>query len=286
MTALVLTFNSPELLTHCLAAVSSQTVPPRRVLVVDNASAHPVDDLVDRVPGGQVLRLADNLGPAGGHAAGLRAFLESDSEWAWIMDDDCVPRPDALARQLALALERPGRRVVMATMVERDAGHVTNTEGWCCVLLPRAVVEAVGVPRADFFWWVEDTEYLQWRIPRAGFEVVRSETATVAVGRDREDESKPAWKYYYEVRNLVYYRMWIQRPSGPGDRKQQAFHRRFGKACRSTGRFVARVVVRERSRRADKLVHIARGVYDGATGRLGRTITPSTADRPLAPTGK
>ena len=69
------------------------------------------------------------------------------------------------------------------------------------------------MPNPDLFWWTEDTEYLQWRIPSAGFEVVWTERPVLSVSRGRPDAAKPAWKYYYEARNQVYYRLYVQHTS-------------------------------------------------------------------------
>ena len=63
---------------------------------------------------------------------------------------------------------------MMASMVDRDTGATTNTLGWCAVLIPRVAVDAVGLPQAELFWWTEDTEYLQWRLPNGGFPLERS----------------------------------------------------------------------------------------------------------------
>src|SRR5205823_1041867 len=137
-----------------------------------------------------------------GYAAGLADFLSGTASFAWLMDDDCQPAPDALERQLEAMGGRP--QAVLAMMVDDNTHAETNTHGWCAVLLDRKVVETVGVPNADLFWWTEDTEYLQWRIPRAGFTTIRARDAIVRVGRSRDDQAKPAWKYYYEARNQTY----------------------------------------------------------------------------------
>jgi GT2 family glycosyltransferase len=277
--AIVLTFDSRLALARCLDALTVQTHPLDEIVVVDNASRVPVDDLVARTPRARLLRLPENAGPAGGYAAGLTDFLASGDARAWLVDDDCVPAPEALAEQLELA---DGRTVVLATMVDHDTRQVTNTQGWCGVLLPHAVVEAVGVPDADLFWWNEDTEYLQWRIPRAGFTVVRSDAARVDVSRSRST-AKPAWKYFYEARNQVYYRVHTQRPSPePGTRVPRVHTRRvrWGRAARTVTRLGTRAVVRERVERGTKLRMVLAGARDGVRGRLGRTVAVDTADRP------
>jgi GT2 family glycosyltransferase len=291
--AIVLTFDSRAALARCLTAIAAQTHPPDEVLVVDNASAEPVDDLVGAAANARLLRLPENVGPAGGSAAGLTEFLASGHEYAWLIDDDCVPAPDALGAQFDLARSPFGHgagagqdatTVVLATMVDHTTREITNTQGWCGVLVPRAVVAAVGVPDAALFWWNEDTEYLQWRIPRAGFTVVRSEHARVDVSRTRVT-GKPPWKYYYEARNQVYYRVHTQRPRGPkgGARVRRHLTRRvrWWRATRSVSRLGARAVVRESGDRRAKLAMVWRGTRDGIAGRLGATVPVDTPDRPI-----
>lgn len=277
--ALVLTHNSRRAVQRCLGAIGRQTSPPSAVLVVDNASDEPIADLLVDSRGSQVLRLAENLGPAGGYAAALEAFLTSSYDIAWVMDDDCEPRPDSLDTLLAAYTPR---RVLLSKMIDRDTGEVVNTHGWCGVLLPRLVVESVGVPTAELFWWTEDTEYLQWRIPRAGFELVRCEHAIVEVSRARTAADKPAWKYYYEARNQVYFRLWTQHFSGRGTVPRYLKARvRLWRAARSVLKLAARSVLRERQGRMRKAGMVVYGALDGTRRRLGRTVVPDDAHRPV-----
>jgi rhamnopyranosyl-N-acetylglucosaminyl-diphospho-decaprenol beta-1,3/1,4-galactofuranosyltransferase len=276
--AVVLTFDARPALEECLAAIRSQTRPVDMILVVDNASAEPVDDLVLGTPDADLLRLAENRGPAGGYAEGLNAFLASDATRAWVIDDDCVPAPGALAAQLAITKRAP---VVLARMLDRDSCEVADTQGWCGVLLAREVVETVGVPDPALFWWNEDTEYFQWRIPRAGFRVERCAAAEVSVRRTRPDAAKPAWKYYYEARNQVYYRHVTQRPRSRPVPRVLSRRVRYGRATRSVGKLLARSLLRERAQRGRKLAMVCRGTLDGLCGKLGRTVPVDDPDRPL-----
>jgi hypothetical protein len=102
---------------------------------------------------------------------------------------------------------------LLATVRWSETGETIRGNGWWGALIPRAVVERVGVPNAELFWWTEDAEYLQWRIPQAGFEVVWTKAPISEVSRGRPDATKPAWKYYYEARNQVFHRLHVQRPS-------------------------------------------------------------------------
>lgn len=42
------------------------------------------------------IRLAKNLGVAGGFKEGMRRAAEAGNDWCWIMDDDVIPEQDAL----------------------------------------------------------------------------------------------------------------------------------------------------------------------------------------------
>jgi GT2 family glycosyltransferase len=274
--AVILTYNARRSLERCLAAIAAQTTPPGGIMITDNASDESVVGLA-AAQGTVVVRLAENLGPAGGYAAALTGFLESGLDWAWIMDDDCVPSPRALEAQLRLA--RPDR-IVLATVSWAETGETVRGNGWWGALIPRAIIERVGVPNADLFWWTEDTEYLQWRIPQAGFEVVWTEDPVVTVSRGRPDATKPAWKYYYEARNQVYHRIHVQRASGRPVPYHLRLRVRAGRAGRSIVALAARVALREEDDRAKKLLMIGRGTLDGIRGRLGRTVPADVPDRP------
>jgi hypothetical protein len=290
--ALVLTHNAPEAVAHCVDALRQQTRPPDRILVIDNASVPPVG--ADAIGAStarsaaatpvEVLRFDENLGPAGGHARGLRSFLDTSYRWAWILDDDITPEPDALERLLAANGVGQPPALLHSTTIDSATGDSANTQGWCGVLVAREIVETVGVPNEELFWWTEDTEYLQWRIPRAGYEVHRVPDAVVRVSRSREGAGKPAWKFYYETRNQVYHRLWVQRPgpTKPVPRHLRVRVRTY-RAAKAATKLFGRALFREHDRRIEKARLVLRGAFDGVRGRLGRTIPADEAHRPVAP---
>jgi GT2 family glycosyltransferase len=234
-----------------------------------------------------VLRLPKNLGPAGGYAAGLRAFLESRGSWAWVLDDDCFARPGALDAQLDAAEAAIGARrpLVLAHAVDADTAEVMPGMGWWGALVPREAVEQVGVPNEALVWWTEDTEYLQWRIPGAGFPVLACNDAVVEVSRTRVPGEKPPWKFYYEARNQVYHRLWVQRPdpSLPRPRptpRHLKVRIRVRRSWQAVWRLGARALFTERTGRVHKVRMVAWGTLDGVRGRLGETVPLGAADRP------
>jgi rhamnopyranosyl-N-acetylglucosaminyl-diphospho-decaprenol beta-1,3/1,4-galactofuranosyltransferase len=95
--AVMVTFNRLARLQDSLARVLSE--PLARVLVVDNASTDGTGDWLAGVqdPRLTVLRLPDNMGGAGGFAAGMAALADMDPDWILLLDDDAWPEPGAVS---------------------------------------------------------------------------------------------------------------------------------------------------------------------------------------------
>jgi GT2 family glycosyltransferase len=207
-----------------------------------------------------VLRLGTNTGPAGGHAAGLRAFLDSPATFAWIMDDDCVAEPQCLEELLGAVTRNPPSSIFLPLWIDAVTRDAVYQPAWCGVLLPRRVVEGVGLPREDFVWWAEDTEYLTARMAANGVEVRRCELAVVEHQRLRGLQPRPPWKTYYEVRNTVYFRSRVQNGN---------VRVRIWRATKVLAKLLAKAVTSTSHDRRTQLIAYTRGLGDGVLGRLG-----------------
>ncbi len=254
--AVVLTHNAPDSLTRCLRAIANQTVPPESIMVVDNASRPPatLGPLAEPLPTASLVRSEVNTGPAGGYALALQRFVDSGSLHAWVLDDDMHPEPECLERLWALASAEPESAFVFPTSRQPD-GSLGNWPSWCGFLIARQIVEAVGLPLQELFWWAEDTEYLQWRIPQAGYVRQVAHDAIVEHDAIRQGDSVPLWKYYYEARNMLFVHLHVKR--------------RIGHYPRNISKLVGRALLREGNGRWRRLAVIVRGLSDGARGRLG-----------------
>jgi rhamnopyranosyl-N-acetylglucosaminyl-diphospho-decaprenol beta-1,3/1,4-galactofuranosyltransferase len=257
--AVVVTYNRLPLLQRLLERLDA--VPGlAEVLVVDNASTDGTGEwlagLGDRDPGDEHpmapvagRTLAENGGGAGGFHDGLAWALERGADLVWLMDDDGVPTPDCLARllendgldfwgpavlaeqdpdRLCFPIRLPGGTRVVHRMSDveaaaRDgliAGVVIPFNG---VLVTRDLVERIGYPRAEFFIWGDDVEYL-WRAERAGARIATVVDAhflhpatddlgtPMAFGRTTYNHTESDLKHYCMARNnllnLRQYRGW------------------------------------------------------------------------------
>jgi rhamnopyranosyl-N-acetylglucosaminyl-diphospho-decaprenol beta-1,3/1,4-galactofuranosyltransferase len=267
--AVVLTHNAPDTLGRCLEAIAGQTAPPEAVLVVDNASHPPVppDTSCASIPL-TVVRSEVNTGPAGGWAQGLSEFTALGFGHAWVLDDDMVPDPSCLERLWEVARRDPDTAFVFPISRQSD-GSYGLWPSWCGFVVSRPIVEAVGLPLAELFWWAEDTEYLQWRIPEAGYPRQVVDYALVDHTAVRQGDGVPLWKYYYESRNMLYLHLHVKH--------------RLGRYPRNVSRLLARAVFREKGGRLRRVAVMTRGLADGARGRLGiRYPVEPMRERPTA----
>ena len=233
--AVVVTHNRKELLLQCLDAIARQAHPVAGVLVVDNASTDGTEEALAKSGLGarlrlDYLRLERNGGGAEGFHYGVRHSLASGADWIWLMDDDTIARPTALAELLKAseAVNGSARPQLLYSRVEWSDGNVhpmnrphvlrRNPEllvasvgrgllplraaTFVSLLLSRDAVDRVGLPARHFFFQADDIEYTA-RVLRDGHgffvpsSVVehRTQTKHTAVDDHR--------RFYYHARNTV-----------------------------------------------------------------------------------
>ncbi|GAB7218010.1 glycosyltransferase [Dickeya oryzae] len=98
--AIVVTRDRPILLREVIAALLQQSLPLGKIIIVDNASGAPTQELLTEFQHQcAILRLEQNTGGTGGFTHGL-VFAQSFSEieYFWLMDDDAVPEKCALEK--------------------------------------------------------------------------------------------------------------------------------------------------------------------------------------------
>lgn len=265
--AIVLTFSAPDSLERCVRSIATQTHPPDRALIIDNAGNPPVDRsllqmLTDHGIHAMLHTMAHNTGPAGGHCCGLDDFLHGSYDVAWVMDDDCEPEPNALEGLLAAHDARKQPALVYPTWRDPN-GKDVSYPAWCGVLIPRAIVQDVGLPLADLIWWMEDTEFLHFRIRWAGYESIRLDDAIVVHRQVRRRAAPPIWKTYYEIRNTIFVELYCQQG------RTTKRYRPFFVMARTTARITGRSLL-QKGHRLEHLIAVFRGIVDGFLKRLGQ----------------
>ncbi|MHA7281790.1 glycosyltransferase [Arthrobacter sp. TMS2-4] len=189
----VTTFNRAALLQELLESIAALRPAPAAVVVVDNASSDGTGDVLAdiRLPVPLIVeRLPVNAGGSGGFAAGVARALEEGADWLWLMDDDVVVLPDALAsfepwmsRYSCIHGRRydaAGRPFFWQHVLDEYTGvHLpvrgdvfagspvfhTNVACFEGMLIAADVVREIGLPDARFFLNGDDLTY-GWLVSR------------------------------------------------------------------------------------------------------------------------
>lgn len=288
--AIVVTYNRREVLAEALDAIAAQSTAPQSVCVVDNASQDGTEEMVrHRFPSVEYLRLADNTGPAGGFAAGLRHHEGRAPGYFWFLDDDSRPQPHALERVLEVAhrLPRGGAVGLDGGILRRGVPHHGAGRGadggsdgghslgagvrrcdfilWDGAVISRPVVAEIGYPRAELFIMMEDIEYTN-RIAAAGWDVVVLDEPLIErghLGSGGDGSQSPPWRGYYQTRNHLLLA-----------REHRSLPELVSWAGRSLRLVAGAVLVLDRRR--DRVGMRLLGAWHGARGLSGRRVDPAS----------
>jgi len=221
--AVVVSYNRQELLTECITALRNQTRRPDAILVVNNGSTDNTEQWL-REQTDITFITQSNTGSGGGFNTGINWAYKAGYSWIWCMDDDGYSKEDALEN--LLKSEAPVRSLMNCAVVSKedkksfvwktgqyktidevnesvinDIGHPFNG-----TLIHRSIVEKVGVPKAAFFLWGDESEYY-YRIVKKNNIPVFTVTASIhyhppsSFNYKQDWEYTSSWKMYYYVRN-------------------------------------------------------------------------------------
>lgn len=203
-TAIVaVTYKRQELLMLLMGSILLLEDPIWRVVIVDNENSPKTKEIVEAtndlaeeqwgLPSADAqgntkrfvyLAQEENLGGSGGFSAGTQCAYDLGAEWFWLMDDDVIVEPDALAKLEKWASRFDviqGRRynfddspfywqyhfivslgipdpVAPAGFDEKNY-RTMNTACFEGGLFRRNVVQQIGIPDARFFIYWDDTIY-------------------------------------------------------------------------------------------------------------------------------
>lgn len=260
---MVVAWNRRDLLARALDGLAAQTRRPDAVVVIDNASTDDSATLAsEHLVVSEVVGLPTNTGGAGGFAAGIAvAMCRHAADLVWIMDDDTVPEPGALAALLDARERYAGEVVVAASRADWHDGreHPMNTPrerfglsaaeraaadavdaravrsaSFVSILIAGDAVHAHGLPEAAYFLWNDDFEYTA-RLLRHGVGLYvpasRVRHLTKVFGSSDAD---PGPRFRNEVRNKV----WLFTRSDALGVRDRALY--LGSTLRRWGRMLAR----------------------------------------------
>lgn len=233
VTVVIVNWNAGDILARCISHLLAQTLPPSRILLIDNGSSDKsVEPLLD-LPGVEVHRLGHNFGFAGGNN---RALEMCDTQYVALLNPDAFAEPDWLEKLVKAADAHPevaafgSRQMVYGEANTVDGlGDVYHASGsvWrgghgqlmldaalesneifspCAgaALYRRDVLNKVGGFDEDFFCYMEDVD-LGFRIRLAGYRAMYVPDAVVQhVGSATTGGQRSDFSVYHGHRNLVW----------------------------------------------------------------------------------
>ena len=190
VTAVIVTYNRKELLLECISAIQNQINYIPDIIIVDNNSSDGTREVLeDYIEKKEIIyyNTGSNLGGAGGFQYGIRKAVELGYEYLWVMDDDCIPQPEALSTLLKVSQEKKefgflSSKVLWkdGSICEMNAQRKTMTRdvrdfsrpvipivmsSFVSLFLSARVVKELGLPIKEFFLWTDDWEFTR-RISR------------------------------------------------------------------------------------------------------------------------
>jgi len=192
--AVIVTYNRKALLEESIRALKGSES-ACDIMVIDNASSDGTEELIrglinedfsqSKNPGRIIYhRMQQNLGGAGGFSFGVKQAYEDGYKHIWLMDDDCIVKPDSL-KQLENAAGKLNddygylcskvlwtdgsicktnvQRYPMAKRIKDFESEIVrvNYATFVSMYFKREVVKEVGLPIKDLFIWSDDLEYTQ-----------------------------------------------------------------------------------------------------------------------------
>lgn len=183
--AIIVTYNRIILLKECIQRILGQTA-SCDILIVDNASSDGTQEYMkntyrdfDNVI---YINTEKNLGGAGGFNYGMRWAVENGYEFVWVMDDDCMPKEDALQYLLEFEKKYSNKYGYLSSKVLWKDGSICKMNiprktmfrpicdfetnftpitmaSFVSLFIPTKIIQEVGLPIKEFFIWTDDWEF-------------------------------------------------------------------------------------------------------------------------------
>jgi GT2 family glycosyltransferase len=234
----LLSWNGRDDTLAALASLAAVTYPELAPIVVDNGSSDGIGEaLAAAFPSVELIRSEQNLGFAEGSNVGIRRALERGAGYVLLLNNDVEVEPGFVGALVEEARRRPDAGALCSKILYLDppdliwfagasfdprAGYNGRQRGYrelddgrfdevvesdracgASMLVPRRVLEEVGLFDPALFAYSEDTEW-SLRARRAGYHhyVVPASKVWHKVSVASGGESSPA-TLYYDLRNTL-----------------------------------------------------------------------------------
>jgi GT2 family glycosyltransferase len=236
VTIITINYNQAELTCELLASLEKTTYPNKEIIVVDNGSdENPEQVIKEKFPAVQVIVSPENLGFAGGNNLGIVAskgnyllFLNNDTEvdpgFLEPLVDMFEANPNAGAASSKILYHNSDETIQYAGSgsidhftgrskrigwMERDNGQYddlreTNLAHGAAMMVPRAIINKVGMMPEFFFLYYEEVDWCE-SIKKAGYKIYYVPSSKVYHKESMSIGKESVLKTYYLTRNRLLY---------------------------------------------------------------------------------
>ena len=235
--AVVVTYNRLEKLKKTLASYAAQTLPPKYLVVVNNASTDGTAAFLEEWKGKEgpfqkiIITSEENLGGSGGFYLGQKKAMDLEADWVMLADDDAYPEPDYLegmkryidthdAAKLSIVCGKVMERgtpvnihraylknkwvrnfqeFIPQSFYERDSFE-PDFVSYVGILIHKQKLKEAGLVNKDYFIWYDDTEHSH-RLKKLG-KIICVPSYSMLHDVD-EVNGTLSWKTFYGFRNNV-----------------------------------------------------------------------------------
>jgi len=292
--AIILNWNTAADTLACVDSIHAIDNPNLSVIIIDNASTDSSWEKLRQVASTTDITLIQsgaNLGYAGGNNVGIRAALDWQADYIWILNPDTTVDPRCLNELLKAAEEHPRAGIFVPKILYKDRPRTiwyaggdydlmrAQTNHWglgaedegrfdytsckvtfatgCSLFVRRNVFEQIGLLDERYFLYWEDTQF-SGKALRAGYDICYVPAARVwhqlMASSGQHDGRSPTYDYY-TLRN----RLWYIREEHEGWTKISAYSWTVPLLLRR----LARIVVRREKFWKETSIAVARGLRDG-----------------------
>jgi GT2 family glycosyltransferase len=233
--AFIVTFNRAEILMDTIHKILTQTLPPEKILIVDNGTTDETKKKLDELyPEVEYLRMGYNAGPAGGDKVGLEVLAKEGYEWIfWGDDNDPPPTSDTFEKLVKLA-ESYGDKCGQVGMVGSRFNKLTGLlqrastaelrkseyievdtigGGQCKIVNGKSILSGI-VTEEKLFFGFEDLDF-DLTQKKAGYKILvhsglflgcreRWNRLNIQHSVARKKDERVLWRDYYSIRNALF----------------------------------------------------------------------------------
>lgn len=249
VTIITINFNQLQHTLDLLKSLRKVTYPNFETIVVDNCSkVNPLTDIKNQYPEVKVIVSNENLGFAGGNNLGIR---EAKGEYILFLNNDTEVDPDFLQPMVELFEKNPSAGAASSKIIyynsdniiqyagstclnpltgrnkrigymERDMGQhdtlrETDLAHGCAMMVPRRVIDKVGMMPELFFLYYEEIDWCE-TIKRGGYKIFYVPKSKVFHKESMSVGKNSTLKTYYMTRN----RLLFMRRNSSGASKMMA----------------------------------------------------------------